>query len=40
MPDKVILCYIYGSHGSLHVYSSVGDLVPGSSVCGGGRPFG
>ena len=32
MTDKVILCYICGwSHGSLHVYSLVGSLVPGSS---------
>ena len=32
MPDKAILCYICGwSHGSLHVYSLVGGLVPGSS---------
>jgi hypothetical protein len=32
MPDKAILCYICGwSHGSLHVYSLVGSLVPGSS---------
>jgi hypothetical protein len=32
MPDKAILCYICSwSHGSLHVYSLVGDLVPGSS---------
>jgi hypothetical protein len=31
MPDKAILCYICGwSHGSLHVYSLVGGLVPGS----------
>ena len=36
MPDKAILCYICRwSHGSLHVYSMVGDLVPESS--GGGR---
>ena len=36
MPDKAILCYICSwSHGFLHVYSLVGDLVPGSSggVC-------
>jgi hypothetical protein len=32
MSDKSILCYIWGwSYGSLHVYSSVGGLVPGSS---------
>jgi hypothetical protein len=32
MLDKAILCYIYRwSHGSLHVYSLVGGLVPGSS---------
>jgi hypothetical protein len=32
MPDKAIVCYICGwCHGSLHVYSSVGGLVPGSS---------
>jgi hypothetical protein len=32
MPDKSILQYIHSwSHGSLHVYSLVGDLVPGSS---------
>jgi hypothetical protein len=32
MPDNATLCYICGwSHGSLHVYSLVGDLVPGSS---------
>jgi len=32
MPDNAILCYICGwSHGSLHVYSWVGGLVPGSS---------
>jgi hypothetical protein len=36
MPDKAILCYICGwSHGSLHVYSLVGGLVPGSSGGGG-----
>jgi hypothetical protein len=30
--NKAILCYICGwSHGSLHVYSLVGGLVPGSS---------
>ena len=35
MPDKAIICYICGwSHGSLHVYSLVRGLVPGS--CGGG----
>jgi hypothetical protein len=32
MPDKAILCYICSwNHGSLHVYSLVGGLVPGSS---------
>jgi len=32
MLDNVILCYIRDwSHGSLHVYSLVGGLVPGSS---------
>ena len=32
MPDKAIFCYKCSwSHGSLHVYSLVGDLVPGSS---------
>ena len=32
MPDNAILCYICGwSHGSLYVYSLVGDLVPGNS---------
>ena len=32
MSNKAILCYLCGwSHGSLHVYSLVGDLVPGSS---------
>jgi hypothetical protein len=31
MPDKVILCYVCNwSHGSLHVYSFVGGLGPGS----------
>jgi hypothetical protein len=35
MTNKAILCYISSwSHGSLHVYSLVGCLVPGSS--GGG----
>ena len=30
MTNKAILCYICSwSHGSLHVYSLVGDLVPG-----------
>jgi hypothetical protein len=30
--NKAIFCYICGwSHGSLHVYSLVGGLVPGSS---------
>ena len=29
---KAILCFTYGwSHGSLHVYSLVGSLIPGSS---------
>jgi hypothetical protein len=33
MSNKAILCYIHGcSHGSLHVYSLVGGLVPGSLV--------
>jgi hypothetical protein len=32
MSHKAILCYICGwRHGSLHVYSLVGDFVPGSS---------
>jgi hypothetical protein len=32
LSDKAILCYLcIWSHGSLHVYSLVGDLVPGSS---------
>jgi hypothetical protein len=32
MPDKSSFCYIYSwSHGSLHEYSLVGVLVPGSS---------
>jgi hypothetical protein len=32
MPKKAILCYICGwSHGSLHVYSLVGGLVPWNS---------
>ena len=32
MPDKAILCYISSwSHGSLHVYSLFGGLVPGNS---------
>ena len=32
MSNKAILCYICGwSHGSFHVYSLVGGLVPGSS---------
>ena len=36
MPDKAILCYICGwSHGSLHVYSLNGGLVPGSSGASG-----
>jgi hypothetical protein len=34
MPDKAILCYICSwSHGSLHVYSLVGVLVPTSYGC-------
>jgi len=37
MPNKAILCYICSwSHGSVHVYSLVGGLVPGSSGGGGG----
>ena len=37
MPDNAILCYLYGwSHGSLHVCSLVGGLVPGSSGGSGG----
>jgi hypothetical protein len=36
IPDKAILCYLCSwSHGSLHVYSSVGGLVPGSCGRGG-----
>jgi hypothetical protein len=32
MPDKTIFCYICRwSHGSLHVFSLVGGLIPGSS---------
>jgi hypothetical protein len=32
MPNKAILCYIYGwSHGSLHMYSLIGGLVPENS---------
>ena len=32
MPDKTIFCYICSwSHGSLHMYSLVGGLVPGNS---------
>jgi hypothetical protein len=32
IPDKAILCHLFSwSHGSLHVYSLVGGLVPGSS---------
>ena len=32
MPDKAIHCYMCSwSHGSLHVYSLVGDLVSGNS---------
>ena len=32
MSDKVILCYVCScSHGSLYVFSLVGDLVPGNS---------
>ena len=34
MPDKAIFCYTW-SHGSLHVYSLVGVLVPGSSGVSG-----
>ena len=35
-PDTAILCYICGwSHGSLHVYSLIGGLVPGSSGVSG-----
>jgi hypothetical protein len=34
IPDNIILCYIWGwSHGSLHVYSLVDDLVPRISGC-------
>jgi hypothetical protein len=37
IPDKAILCYIFGwSHGSFHMYLLVGGLVPGSSEGGGG----
>ena len=37
MFNKGILCYILRwSHVSLHVYSLVGGLVPGSSWWGGG----
>jgi hypothetical protein len=37
MLDKAILCYIRGwSHGFLHVYSLVGDLIPENSGIGGG----
>jgi len=33
MSDKVILCYICSwSHGSLHVYSLLGSLVPRSEI--------
>jgi hypothetical protein len=36
MPNKVILCYISSwLHWSLHVYSLVGVLVPGSSAGNG-----
>jgi hypothetical protein len=36
MPNKAILCYICNwSHGSLHVYSLFGGLLPGSSGGGG-----
>jgi hypothetical protein len=36
MPDKAILFYISDwSHGSLHVYSLVGGLVPGSTLGSG-----
>jgi hypothetical protein len=48
-PDKSMLCYINNwSHGSLHVYSLFGGLVPGSSrvsgscccsSCGGCKPL-
>ena len=32
MPDKAILCYICSwNHGSIHLYSFVGGLVPGNS---------
>ena len=32
IPNKAILCYMCGwSHESLHVYSLVGGLIPGSS---------
>jgi hypothetical protein len=32
MPNKSVLCYLCDwSHGSLHAYSLVGGLVPGSS---------
>jgi hypothetical protein len=37
MSHKIILCYTCGwGHGSLHVYTFVGDLVPGSSWGSGG----
>jgi len=36
MPNKAILCYICScSHGSFHLYSLVGSLVPGSSLGSG-----
>jgi hypothetical protein len=36
MSNKAILCYIFGwSHESLHVYSLIGGLVPGSSRVSG-----
>jgi hypothetical protein len=35
MPNKAILCFMCScSHGSLHVYSLIGGLVPGSSGWG------
>jgi len=36
MPDNAILCYLCWKHGSLHMYSLVGGLVPGSSGGVGG----
>jgi hypothetical protein len=39
-PNKAILCYICSwSHESLHVYSLVGGLVPGSSEGVGGSSW-